>query len=508
MDALMCGVGVGFNTAWEGAASKPDKSAAHHFVIPDSKEGWAASLVLLIDAYTKNGKWPLFDYSKIRPCGAPIKGFGGKASGPGPLKKLHERVETYLDDYCDGKTHKSRCIVDIFNAIGACIAAGNVRRSAELALGRIDDDAFLELKDYEKHPERETIGWMSNNSVAIETQDDMRQLPKLAEYIRKNGEPGILNLANVQRYARLGEESPDKATLTNPCGEIPLESFELCNLAEAFPHLCKDEARFFNALRYATFYTSTVALMPTQCQETNAVISRNRRIGVGVGGIAQYLEEVGPETFRRLLERGYDLVKAYNAKLAEDACVNPSVRLTTVKPSGTISQLCGVTPGIHYPAFRYALRRIRIADSSDICSVLKEAGIPHEQDTYSDNTTVFEFPVESAVAKTARQVSAWQQFELLVMLQKEWADNMISCSVYFDPETEGPQLGKMLKQFVPKIKSVSLFPFVQKGIYTQMPYEGITKDEYECRLAAMRNIDFSRLHGNGLEETEHGCTVC
>jgi ribonucleoside-triphosphate reductase len=493
MDALMVGVGVGFNTAWEGKAAVPDKSDPLLFVIPDSREGWAASVRLLIEAYTKQGRWHTFDYAKIRPYGTPIRGFGGTASGYRPLKQLHERIEHYLDDYCAEKTDKTRCIADVFNAIGVCIVAGNVRRSAQLALGRIDDSTFMELKDYDKHPERASIGWMSNNAVIVETKEELQKLSSVAESILKNGEPGIFNLANVKKYARLGEESHDRATLTNPCGEIPLESFELCNLAEVFPRLCKKEQRIFTALEYATFYASTVSLLPTHRSETNEVVSRNRRIGVSIGGVAEYLEAVGMATFKALLAKGYRLVKEKNVQLAEAAGVRPSLRVTTIKPSGTISQLAGVTPGIHHPTFRYALRRIRIGDSSPICTLLKSAGVPHEKDYYSENTTVFAFPIEQENAKSAGEVSAREQLELLALLQKEWSDNMISCTIYFDPQREGEELAGLLQRYVPKIKSVSMLPHTQKGVYPQMPYEGISREEYEKRSSAMRAVDFSGL---------------
>jgi ribonucleoside-triphosphate reductase len=504
MDALMVGVGVGFNTAWTGEAAVPDKSDPLMFVIPDSREGWAASVRLMIEAYTKEGRWHTFDYSKIRPYGTPIRGFGGTASGYRPLKELHERIERYLDDYCAGITDKTRCIADVFNAIGVCIVAGNVRRSAQLALGRIDDATFRELKDYEKHPERETIGWMSNNAVIVKTDDDLQRIPSLVDSIMKNGEPGIFNLVNVQKYARFGEVSPDRANLTNPCGEIPLEGFELCNLAEVFPSLCVDEGRIYTALEYATFYTSTVSLLPTHRSETNDVIARNRRIGVSIGGVAEYIEAVGMETFRALLKEGYKSVKEKNVQLAEAAGVRPSLRVTTIKPSGTISQLAGVTPGIHHPMFRYAIRRIRIGDSTQICTLLKAAGIPHEKDRYSENTTVFEFPIEQKNAKSAEEVSAQEQFELLALLQREWSDNMISCTIHFDPEKEGKKLGELLLRYVPQIKSVSLLPHTPKGVYTQMPYEGITKEEHEKRTAALRDIDFTGLRS----VAEHVITFC
>jgi len=235
MDMLMCGVGVGFNTAWKGEnVAMPDKTRPVPYLIPDSREGWVASVRLLIESYTKRGTWFAFDYSKIRPEGSVIHGFGGTASGPAPLKELHERIENYLDNYYKGVIDQTRCVADVMNAIGACVVAG----------------------------------------------------PMIAKHIRDNGEPGIMNLINVQKYARYGEQSEDKAWLANPCSEIPLESFELCNLAEVFPARCIKEDEFYEALEYATFYASTVALLPTHRPETNAIVVRNRRIGVSLSGIA------------------------------------------------------------------------------------------------------------------------------------------------------------------------------------------------------------------------------
>jgi len=501
MDMLMCGVGVGFNTAWKGEnLTLPNKEAPVSYIIPDCREGWVRSVRLLIDSYTKKGAWFTFDYSKIRPEGSPIHGFGGTASGPAPLKELHRRIESYLDRYCEGLSDPTRCVADVMNAIGACVVAGNVRRSAEIALGSIDDKTFLELKDYEKNPERAEIGWISNNTVILEKTEDFDKLPIIAEHIRDNGEPGMLNLINVQKYARYGELSEDKAWLTNPCSEIPLESFELCNLAEVFPTRCTKEEEFYEVLEFATFYASTVALLPTHRPETNEIIVRNRRIGVSLSGIADMLDAHGATELTRRLRKGYKLVRAINHDLAEKAGVPASVRVTTVKPSGTISQLVGVSSGMNFPQFQYAIRRMRVGNASRICDVLKTAGVPYEDDHYSANTTVFEFPIDQGKTREATTVSAWEQFSLLAMLQREWSDNMVSCTIYFDPRTEGSQIEHMLAQFAPIIKSVSMLPHSKKGAYVQMPYEGISKEEYEERLAKFPKIDWNEFGGSdGIE---------
>ena len=512
MDMLMCGVGVGFNTAWEGTnVHVPDKSRPVPFVIPDSREGWVVSVRRLIESYTKEGVWFAFDYGVIRPAGSPIRGFGGTASGPAPLKTLHRRIENYLDAFCAGKTDATRCTADIFNAIGACVVAGNVRRSAEIALGSADDGTFLELKDYTRHPERAEIGWISNNTVVLEKTEDFGRLPTVAEKIIANGEPGIMNLMNVRKYARYGRESQDQAWLANPCAEIPLESYELCNLAEAFPSRCADEEDFYRVLDYATFYASTVALLPTHRPETNAIIVRNRRIGVSLSGVADMLDALGATELTRRLRRGYKIVRAVNRRLASDAGVPASIRVTTIKPSGTISQLAGVSSGMHFPTFQYALRRMRVGNDSAFCRALKDAGVPHEPDAYSAETTVFAFPIDQGRTRKANEVSAWEQFAFLAMLQREWSDNMVSCTVYFDPETEGPQIERMLAQFAPVIKSVSMLPHSETGAYKQMPYEGISREVYDVKVLQMPRIDWAAFSdSDGIESrfcSDDGCII-
>jgi len=501
MDMLMCGVGVGFNTAWSGEDSRsPDKSRPITFSIPDSREGWVSSVRLLIESYTKGGSWFSFDYSKIRPSGAAISGFGGTASGAEPLIQLHSRIEKYLDSFCAKEIDSTRCVADIFNAIGACVVAGNVRRSAEISLGSVDDENFLDLKNYDKYPERAEIGWMSNNTVVLTQSEEFQKLPQIAKRIQSNGEPGIMNLINVQKYGRYGNESEDKAWLANPCSEIPLESFELCNLAEVFAARCNTEEEFYEALEYATFYASTVSLLPTHRTETNAIIVRNRRIGVSLSGVADMLDEFGATELTRKLRKGYKVVKDTNTKLASEAGVPASIRVTTIKPSGTISQLVGVSSGMHFPTFQYAIRRMRVGNNSPVYETLKNAGIPHEKDEYSENTTVFEFPIDQGKTRKATDVSAWEQFAFLAMLQREWSDNMVSCTVYFYPKTEGGQIEHMLAQFAPIIKSVSLLPHSDSGAYKQMPYEGISKEEYEKRLKEIPKIDWKAFGGSdGME---------
>jgi ribonucleoside-triphosphate reductase len=512
MDALMNGVGVGFSTenARLGRGYIPDPSKQDHYAIPDSREGWVIATKKLIDSYFSPSK-PIvvLDYSLIRPAGAPIRGFGGVSAGPGPLKLLHERIRMFLATYARGQCDHTRLIADTFNAIGACVVAGNVRRSAEIAMGRIGDNTFLNLKNYDANPERIDWGWMSNNSILLSDSDEFELLPKIAARIRDNGEPGIANLINIQKYARMGKKKRDNAIGFNPCAEIPLESKELCNLVEVFPHRCSSLEEIWEAHELATIYSSTVSLLPTQDYETNAVVTRNRRIGVSNSGIADYLDANSLSRVTMTLRKGYEnVVEPLNAALAEEAGVRPSVRLTTVKPSGTVSLLAGASPGMHWPVSRYAIRRMRIGEDNAMIPMLEAARVPNEADTYSANTRVFEFPLMSGQGRTrsVKEVSIWEQANMVSMLQREWADNAVSNTLTFQKQEEG-QLEAVMASVAPVIKSISMLPDQDTSdhAYSQLPYEAINLEEYNRRRDSLGTIDWSTLTGQDGEE-EIFCT--
>ncbi len=479
MDMLMVGAGVGFNTAWNGKATKPDKSRPKLYVVEDSKEGWVKSIELLIKSYTDQRPFYRFDYSKIRPAGAPLKTFGGVAAGPEPLKKLHINIEKTLDRYIDGKIDKTRAVADIFNHIGLCVVSGNIRRSAEIAIGSVDDKTFLHLKDYKRYPDRAEYGWISNNSVLIKDLNDFHHINKLTPLIFENGEPGILHLYNMQHYGRFGEAIEDKAWLSNPCGEIALESFELCNLSEIFISKCIDKNEFLQMVDYATFYASTVNLLPTHIPVTNEIIARNRRVGVSISGVADAIEKFGISTVIEWLRAGYQLVRNKNAVLAKEAGIPVSLKVTAVKPSGTISLLAGTTPGMHYPVAKYALRRIRIGKNSPLAKTLIDAGIEYEEDMYDPPSLVFAFAIEYENPKSVDEVTLYEQLLVLTMLQREWSDNMVSNTILFDAKRYDPkELAKTIEYFLPMLKSMSLLPKNEK-VYPQMPIEPITKEQYE-----------------------------
>lgn len=519
MDLCMCGVGVGFSTECSyltGIPARIPYGVPEVYIVPDSREGWVESVRRLIRSYTHQVHPIRFDYSEIRPAGAPIRGFGGTSSGHKPLELLHERIQGYLCAFALGDMSTTRLIADIMNSIGACVVAGNVRRSAEIALGNPGDLNFMNLKDYTKYDkegnvtyvgtadDRQSIGWLSNNSVVLKHPDDFMYLPEVADQIRANrGEPGILNLMNVQRYGRMHRESHDAATLCNPCGEIPLESKEVCNLVEVFPTMCSSYEELKMASRYATMYASYVSLLPTHRPETNAIVEKNRRIGVSLSGIADWIDAVGAASATKSIRNLFGVVVGMNRRLAELNEVNPSIRVTTVKPSGTVSLLPGVSSGMHYPVARHAIRRVRVGEHSPVVQAAMRSGVPFEEDVVNPGTYVFSFPVFHGTTRTASEVSMWEQATLLAMLQREWADNMVSCTIYFDPEREGPHIEKLLGQYAPIIKSMSMLPHEEQGEYAQMPYEGISEARYNEEVAKIQKIDWAKFNGSDGEDDRY-----
>lgn len=518
LDSLALGVGVGWSAVdWKDDLQFPHPSTTT-YVIPDTREGWAESVRLLIESYEKGTQTVLFDYSLIRPAGAPIKTFGGVASGYEVLEKLHQRIRAYLNEFLLGNIGRTEVAANVINSIGACIVAGNVRRSAQLNLGSIDDEDFLLLKDFSREDKngeliykgtrdrRKDIGWMSNNSVAIQSVEDFSKITNIAEQVRLNGEPGIINFMNIRKFARMGEERPDTAIGTNPCAEATLEHGELCCLLEIFPGNCKNEQQFFDACELGSIFASSVSLMMTHRESTNLVIARNHRIGVSVSGVADWYDTVPTAKVIQMLRRGYRVVEQTNAWYNYKAGVPKSIRTTVVKPSGSVSLLAGASPGMHWPIYNRYIRRMRVGSNTPIVPILIEAGLPYETDSASDNTLIFEFPIETAARRGQRDISMWQKGHMLMMLQDHWADQMVSNTITFDKKTEGGQVEDFLSMMIPNVKSLSLMPETEEGAYDQMPYEKITKAEYDQRAKQVKDIDWSTFGGSDGQDSKF-CTT-
>ena len=494
MDASMLGVGVGFDTKGAGEivvkGIQKDRDE-QLYEIPDTREGWVESLKLLLESYF-HGQAPVeFDYSKIRGAGEPISGFGGVASGHEPLLEVHEDIRKVLEKN-SGEPITITTIVDIMNLIGKCVVAGNVRRTAEIVFGDPDSEEYLDLKNYKVNKHRETYGWTSNNSIFAELGMDYTAA---AERIVDNGEPGFAWLENMRKYSRMkngGDNKDHRVAGGNPCLEQSLESYELCCLVETFPSNHDSFEDYARTLKYAYLYAKTVTLGRTHWADTNRVMLRNRRIGCSVSGVAQFITNRGLGVLKDWLNDGYDVIQKWDNQYSDWFAVPKSIKTTSVKPSGTVSLLAGATPGLHYPESRFYIRRIRLSKHSELLEPLYKAGYKVEPAFGSEDTTmVVEVPVDVGEGiRTAAELSIWEQFGLAAFLQRHWADNQVSCTVTFNPETEANQIAPCLNYYQYHLKGISLLPRHDWGAYPQMPYEAIDEKTYESEVSKLGKLSF------------------
>jgi adenosylcobalamin-dependent ribonucleoside-triphosphate reductase len=510
MDALMLGIGVGFDTVGaekEYTIYAPTEPSSV-YEIPDTREGWVESVRFLLNSFLRpNQNIQEFDYSLIRPLGAPIKGFGGVASGPQPLIDLHTRIRKVIGSRA-GEKLDARAITDIINLIGTCVVSGNVRRSATLALGAAGDEDFINLKNAEVFPERNSFdsenpgwAWMSNNSISATVGMDYE---KYTDLIVNNGEPGFIWLDVARNYGRLKDPADGKDYRVmgfNPCAEQPLESYELCTLVEV--HLNRHESKedFLKTLKFAYLYGKTVTLLPTHWQQTNGIMQRNRRIGTSLTGIASFADQNGLPAVRQWMDEGYEKIRHYDHKYSEWLCVRESIRVTTVKPSGSVSILSGATPGVHWgPGGEFFLRAIRFGETDPMLHLFKAAGYKIEKDVVSANTQVVYFPVASGHARAEKDVTLFEKIALAATAQKYWSDNGVSVTLSFDKETESKHVASALNMYEGQLKAVSFLP-MGNTVYPQQPYTEITRDEYNSYIGSIKKIDWSAIY-DGVDNLE------
>ena len=571
MDMSMLGVGVGGDTRGAGKVKIQTPRSGENFPVADSREGWVALARTVINSFVGKGGFPtIIDFSAVRPKGKRIRGFGGTASGPGPLAKLvksiartlappgvqvsfEEQVNpetgeiTHLGTYFvgEGKPYRitSGGITDVFNMVGACVVAGGVRRSAEIMFGQLTDAEFRHLKDptaldalterlskvlaeiatygnpfevpmalqtekgdlqiaIDLHPLR-SHRWASNNSIFGEVGMDYSEV---APAIAKNGEPGIMWLKNAQDYGRM-KDPPNfkdrRAQGANPCVEQTLESFELCTLVETYPAHHDSYEDFQKTLKVAYLYAKTVTLIPTHDPRTNAVMNRNRRIGCSMSGIRQAIAKTGRREFLNWCDTGYQYIQNLDRMYSEWLGIPLSIKTTSVKPSGTVSLLCGATPGIHPPHSPFYIRNIRVSEYSPLLQAARDAGYPVEKDAYADATWVISFPVKTDCDKGKRDVSIWEQVALAADMQRYWADNQVSVTVTFAKD-EAKEIGTVLEVFEDRLKSISFLPLGDDHGYVQAPYIEITEDQYNELAAKVLPMVMDAAK---VEESDSFCTT-
>jgi ribonucleotide reductase alpha subunit len=378
----------------------------------------------------------------------------------------------------EGKKLRSVDVLDICNIIGSIVVAGNVRRSAEIALGDSDDVLFLRAKRWDLGSIPNTRRF-SNNTIYADSYDYL--LPEFWDGYKGNGEPyGLFNLSLSQTQGRLGEFIEDQCEMLNPCGEQTLESYECCNLAEIPLNNVRslEELKEIARLLYKT--QKAVAAMPYIYEQTEKIVHKNMRLGQSITGITQSLDKLV------WLDETYEYLREFDDYWSAENGWNKSIKLTCVKPSGTVSLLTGSTPGVH-PAFaKYYIRRVQVASDSPLVAYMNIHGYHTEylrklDGTFDYTTKVIEFPVYFERAVYAKDMTAVRQLELVRAIQEEWSDNAVSVTVYYRKE-EIPEIQKWLQEnYETSVKSVSFLLHSDHG-FDQAPYEEITEEQYNTIL--------------------------
>ena len=509
-EELMLGGGVGFGITRAKELGRVKSGAAEcregfdvDFIVPDNREGWAQLVVRVIDAHL-SGESFTYSVDAIRPEGAPINTFGGVASGPGILVRGIDQIQDILRRR-QGDFVQPIDVLDIGNIIGSVVVSGNVRRSAQIALGSPDDEAFLAAKNWESGT---VPSWraMSNNSVYVQNPEELSA--RFWDGYDGSGEPyGLVNLDLLRTEGRLAEVKLDSSIAgVNPCAEIGLASYESCNLAElVLPRIdsleqMQDIARLLYKLQKA------IAAMPYLHRRTEEIVHRNMRLGLSVTGVAQArnkLEWLSP-TYEYLSEvdRTYSWMNGYPT----------SVKLTTVKPSGTLSLLAGVTPGAHPGFSRYHIRRVRMSSNDPLVQWCRDQGYRTEHQRGFDGeedhrTVVIEFPVKLPEDTWfADEATAMDQMDMHQLLQREWSDNAVSITVYFR-EGELDEIRDRVVDDWDKIKTISFLPYNDHG-FDQAPLESISQGKYREMVEALdrgRNTTASGVSSLFVDDSE--CTT-
>lgn len=495
-DYLMLGGGVGYSVERArihelpkvkgGVAISHERTNDADIIVPDSRQGWRRLLHATLKSYFYTGKSFTYSTILVREFGAPLKTFGGTASGPGALIDGVTDICKVLDARV-GKKLRSVDVLDICNIIGRIVVSGSSRRSAQIAIGDPDDVLFLRAKNWSSGT---VPAWRanSNNSVYADSYDHI--LPELWKGYDGSGEPyGLINRDLLRKVGRLGEKRPDPTVDgVNPCAEIGLADGESCNLATIFlPNVRSyEEFTSISALLYKVQKSITDLEYPYE--KTTKAVRKNRRLGQSVTGILQC-------TAKQLswLKPGYEALRELDRDWSREHKVPESVRLTTVQPSGTLSLLPGVTPGIH-PAFaRFYIRRVRFGAADPLVEKCRKRGYPVMPDIGIDGREdrtrwVVEFPCESPEGSVlAADMTAVEQLEWVRTMQTDWSDNAVSVTVYYRKE-ELPSIKDWLREnYDDSVKSVS-FLLHSDHNFPLPPYEECSEDDYRKRLAA---VDFT-----------------
>ncbi len=513
MFILLCGTGVGFSVERQFISQLPEVPQLFEsdttIVVKDSKEGWAKSFRQLI-ALLYSGEIAKWDISKVRPAGAPLKTFGGRASGPAPLVDLFNFViKTFKD--AEGRKLSSMECHDIMCKIGEVVVVGGVRRSAMISLSNLSDDRMRHAKSgswWENDPQRA----LANNSVSYTEKPDslsfMREWMALVE--SGSGERGIFNRqASKAQAAKNGRRDPNYDFGTNPCSEIILRPNQFCNLTEVVVRATDTLDSLSEKVRLATIL-GTIQSSYTKFPYLRKLWANNteeeRLLGVSMTGIMDNrMMTLKNKGLEKTLEHLKSVAVATNAKWAKRLGIPVSAAISCVKPSGTVSQLVDSASGIHARHSPYYIRTVRGDNKDPLTQFMIDQGIPNEPEAFKpDQTTVFSFPMKAPTnAICTADMTAIEQLEMWLAYQRSWCEHKPSVTINVKKE-EWFEVGAFVYKHFDEMSGVSFLPF-NEHTYQQAPYQEVGKTDYTNLLSLMpKSIDWSKLSDYESEDNTAG----
>ena len=493
MFILLCGTGVGFSVERQFVSKLPEIPELFYsettIVVKDSKEGWAKALRQVL-ALLWAGEIPQWDIGLVRPAGAKLKTFGGRASGPAPLVELFNFVITTFKNAQGRKLSSIECH-DIMCKIGEVVVVGGVRRSAMISLSNLSDDRMRHAKSgawWENDPQRA----LANNSVSYTEKPDavsfMREWMALVE--SGSGERGVFNRqASKKQAEKNGRRDPNYEFGTNPCSEIILRPNQFCNLTEVVVRATDSMEDLERKVRLATILgtiQSTYTKFPYLRKVWNKNTEEERLLGVSLTGIMDNsLMTIKNKGLEKTLEHLRGICVSTNAEWADRLGIPVAAAITCVKPSGTVSQLVDSASGIHARHSPYYIRTVRGDNKDPLTQFMSDQGIPNEPCVMKpDQTTVFSFPVKSPTkAVVTEDMTAIEQLETWLMYQRHWCEHKPSVTINVRKD-EWFEVGAFVYKYFDEMSGVSFLPY-NEHTYQQAPYQEVDKDQYKDLLSAM-----------------------
>lgn len=514
---LMCGTGLGYSIERQYIQKLPEVSPDFHsssttIHVHDSKVGWAKAFRQLL-ALLWAGEIPKWDLSDVRPAGARLKTFGGRASGPAPLEDLFEFTTRLLRDAAGRKLNSIECH-DLMCKIAQIVVVGGVRRSALISLSNLSDRRMARAKEgefYYDNPQRS----LANNSVAYTEKPDFDSF--LEEWVQlhksKSGERGVFNRqAAKKKVQSLPNRDPDHDFGCNPCSEIILRPHEFCNLSEVVIREHDNVDSLSRKVQLATLLGTLQSTLTSfrylrKVWKTNT--EEERLLGVSFTGIMDNPRMYSGKSLPEDLLKLRDTARKANSKQARELGIPESAAITCVKPSGTVSQLVNSSSGIHARYSEAYIRRVRADDKDPLAQWMIQKGFPHEDDEFSPGVKVFEFPVRAPKgALTEQDISAKQALEIWKVYNDNWCDHKPSCTVHYKDD-EFLDIGQFVWENFDSMSGVSFLP-LSDHVYKQAPYEACSDErirELEASLPDLDLAEYREVEDNTSGSQELACTA-